>query len=45
MQQIINGYTLYFNTNWNEWHVTHSDIGFCGWFTDYEEAKDYCDRG
>ena len=46
---IINGYTIsyYYNLaeHKDEWHVSHSYIGYCGYFNTLEDAKEYCING
>jgi hypothetical protein len=41
----INGYKLLFNSFWNMWHVSHDEIGFCGSFTNEQDAVEYCEKG
>ncbi len=44
---VVNGYSIVFNEFFNEWHITHPEIGFCTYFKHNEKdlAIDYCERG
>lgn len=44
-QKTVNGYSYYYNTMWELWIVSHSEIGFCGQFDNEEDAIDYCKAG
>lgn len=45
MEQLINGYTIFFNNFYGLWNITHPEIGFCGQTKTEEEAKEYCING
>jgi len=42
---VFNGYCVRYNGLYNEFQVTHDEIGRCEEFTDLSEAIEYCKKG
>jgi len=44
--EIINGYEVKYNNYWLKWGVSHKDIGAnIAWFSEFEDAAEYCLKG
>lgn len=42
---IVNGYKIEYSESWEDYQISHPEIGACGRFKNIDEAIDYCDRG
>jgi hypothetical protein len=43
--KIVNGYKIRFNSFFNEWQVSHDEIGRCEEFKTEAEATEYAKKG
>lgn len=44
-EKAVNGYKIRFNPLWNEWQVSHPEIGPCGEFETEAEAIEHARKG
>lgn len=41
----VNGYKIQYSSSWEDYQVSHPEIGACGQFNNLDDAIDYCNRG